>query len=164
MYSRLSTHCSRPLAFRSRLEQRLTHRSGTQPRFDWFGLICAAVFIVCLAFLLGGCGTTPKALTTEQHIYQVATNVVSDVAHVASAMPAPFNSVLEAATAIAAAGLGIWNAWQAKQIATLKNGGGLAIAQQAATLAFQAGQQSATAKSASGTPPGTPSPAPAAGT
>ena len=83
-------------------------------------LITFAVFAA--AFFFGGCSTTPAALSRDQRIYQTATNVVAAVSGVGNSLPPPFCSLFEGLTALAAAGLAGWNAWQHSQIKSLQNG------------------------------------------
>jgi hypothetical protein len=85
------------------------------------------IILLCLlSFCLSqqGCGTTPKALSTEQKLYQTGTNIVGQVDSISKVLPPPFCSACEAGTAIATALLAAWNAWQHGQIKALQNGSG----------------------------------------
>ena len=70
----------------------------------------------------------------------------------APALPPPFSSVAEGATALAAAGLAAWNAWQHKAIKGLQNGQGIAAAAKASADAFAAGHAAGYAAAAKSPP------------
>ena len=108
-----------------------------------FAVACAVTIVLALNTLCAGCSTTPAGLATEASWYATGTNVVSHVAQLAPALPAPFGSIAEGAAAVAAALLAAWNTWQHKQIKSLQNGQGVAAVTKAVTDAFAAAQAAA---------------------
>ena len=125
-----------------------THRSH---RYSILLMFCFLLASLCLALQLG-CSTTAAGLSREQKLYQTGTNIVGMVDKLAPALPPPFSSVAEGATALAAAGLAAWNAWQHKAIKGLQNGQGIAAAAKASADAFAAGHAAGYAAAAKSPP------------
>jgi hypothetical protein len=72
---------------------RTSRPTGGQCLLLWFTIACLVTSALAFSTALTGCGTTPAALSKEQKLYQVGTNIVAKVDSVASVLPPPFCSI-----------------------------------------------------------------------
>ena len=86
-------------------------------------LAAAAALLLAAAISLTSCASTSAGLHREQVIYSAGTNAVSQLQTLVPYVPAPLNTPVEAALALATAALAFWNSHQQRAISALKNGG-----------------------------------------
>ncbi len=70
--------------------------------------------------LLQGCATTPKGISREQQVYNVATNVVGSLQQAAPFLPAPVGTPVGILLGGVSAMLAAWNVHQQQALKALK--------------------------------------------